>query len=494
MSKLEVNLEEKIQVCPYRVSSQSSVVDDAEEFAELEDPCSQLSNILDDDEPETILEWYRLQSFTFGATTYRVVEELLTTVEQNPSANVELDLNRCGYTNLHVQIALDGLLRTRPECLTRLDLSRNRLLNPSLSRLLGNVLEELQTIAHLSLSYNTIDDECMKILSKALSNSGVRLLEVAHCQVTDRGGSFLFNALAYSDCIETIDASWNHLHIASGQAVGRFLSTQKSVQQLNLKGNQLYDEALCIIPLLLGTIDNETLQKLDLSWNGLRGEELGRALLKTIPKSHLKCLSLEHNLLTPLEMSFIARMMKKCETLEQLWLGSNMFEDTVMIDLVRTFAKHPSLQVISFGSFQFISQAVAKLCRLCKRKSPSKQIIYQGVIRANPARPVDVQEMLLERCRFLAQKPKKAKAKRDFGHLMLQLAVAEDTVLVREEFELAVKRFRVKLDRPLLEALMDAFEVPKKLVDTGAMALKYLNKHPTDPPIVKKAKKEKGKK
>uniref|UniRef100_A0A182YGM0 Uncharacterized protein n=1 Tax=Anopheles stephensi TaxID=30069 RepID=A0A182YGM0_ANOST len=289
MSKFEVDLEEKLQVCPYRVSSQSSVVDDAEEFEVLEDPCSRLDSTEGDNEPDTIFQWYRLQSFTFGATTFRLVEDLLTAVEHNPSESVELDFN------------------------------------------------------------------------------------------------------------------------------------------------------------------------------------------------------------VALEMSFIVRMMKKCEQLEQLWLGSNMFEDTVMIDLVRTFVRHPSLQLLSLGSFQFIPQAANKLCRLCKRKYPSKTIIYQGVIRANPARPVDVQDMLLDRCRFLAQKPKKAKQKRDFGHLMLQLAAAEETVLVREEFEQVVKRFRAKLDRPLLEALMDAFEVPKKLVDTGAMALKYLTKHPTDPPIVKQARKGKAK-
>uniref|UniRef100_A0A182RYM2 Uncharacterized protein n=1 Tax=Anopheles funestus TaxID=62324 RepID=A0A182RYM2_ANOFN len=487
-SKFEVNFEEKQQICPYRVSSQSSVVDDAEEFTLLEDPCSRLTSTDGDDEPQTTSEWYRLQSFTYGVTTFRGIEELLQSVERNPSANVELDLNRCGYTHLHVQIALDALLRGRPECLTRLDLCRNRLLNPALSRLLANVLQDLQTIVKLSLSYNTIDDECMKILSQALSNSGVCLLEAAHCQISDRAGSLLFSALIYSDCIEKIDLSWNHLDIASGAAIGRFLSTQKSVKELNLTGNHLYHEAQCIVPLLMGSIGNETLEQLDLSWNGLRGEEFGRALMKAIPQTKLKLLKLEHNLLGASELSFIVRMMKKSETLEQLWLGSNMLEDTVTLDLVRTFIRHPALNVISLGSFHFISQTIAKQVRLCSLKYPAKKIIYQGKLRAKPARPVDVKEMLLERCRFLAQKPKKAKQKRDIGHLMLQLAAAENTILTREEFVLVVKRFRAKLDRPLLESLMDAFEVPKKLVDTGAMALKYLAKHPTEPPIVKSAK------
>ncbi|XP_053660046.1 uncharacterized protein LOC128709088 [Anopheles marshallii] len=487
-SKLEVNFEEKQQICPFRVSSQSSVVDDAEEFAFLEDPCSRLASTDGDDEPHTVSEWYRRQCFIYSATTFRNIEELLQSIEQNPSANVELDWNRCGYTNLHIQIALDAVLRTRPQCLTRLDLCRNRLFNSSLACLVANVLQELQTIVQLTLSYNTINDECMGILCNALSNSGVCLLEAAYCQISDRAGSLLFGALMYSDCIESIDLSWNHLDISSGPAIGRFLSTQRTLKELVLIGNHLYHGEQCIVPLLVGTIGNDTLEHLDLSWNGLRGEEFGRAILKAIPQTKLKRLKLEHNLLRGLEMSFVARMMKKSETLEQLWLGSNMFEDNVTLDLVRTFVRHPTLNVLSLGSFHFVSQAVAKLCRLGLRKNPTKMIIYQGVLRAEPARPVDVQEMLLERCRFLALKPKKIKLKRDIGHLMLQLAAAENTILAREEFLLVVKRFRVKLDRSLVEALMDAFEVPKKLVDTGAMARKYLTKHPTEPPIVKPAK------
>uniref|UniRef100_A0A1S4HAP4 Uncharacterized protein n=1 Tax=Anopheles gambiae TaxID=7165 RepID=A0A1S4HAP4_ANOGA len=494
-SKLEVNVEEdisrKIQVCPYRVSSQSSVVDDAEEFAALEDPDRRLESVETGDEKSpTISEWYRLQSNTFGATSFRRVENLLDAVEQTPSESVEFDFNRCGYTNLHVQIILDGLLQARPECLTRLDLSRNRLLNVSLARCLGNVLMELQSIVHLSLSFNTLDDDCIEVLGDALSNSGVRLLEAAHCQITDRGGSLLFSALLYSDCVQMLDVSWNHLDTASGQAIGRFLSTQKTLKELLLAGNHLYQELQCTVPLLLGMIGNETLELLDLSWNGLRGEELGRALSKAVQQSKLKCLKLECNMLSEVELSFVVKLAKKSETLVELWLGSNVFEDTVLVELVRTFMRHPTLLVLSLGPFQFIPQTVAKLCRICKRKYPAKQIIYQGVLRAKPARPVDVQEMLLERSRFLAQKPKKAKLKRDLGHLMLQFGDAETSLLTREEFVLALKRFRLKLDRALLEALMDAFEAPKKLVDTGAMALKYLTKHPTERPIVKSAKRK----
>uniref|UniRef100_A0A182N5S0 EF-hand domain-containing protein n=1 Tax=Anopheles dirus TaxID=7168 RepID=A0A182N5S0_9DIPT len=490
-SKSVVFLDEKfpveveVNVCPFRVSSQSSVVDDGEAFEAIEDPHSRLLESSEtQNDPQTSTRWYGIQSFVFGATKFRIAEELLKFVEENPLTNVELDLSRRGYTNLHVQIALDALLKARPACVTRVDLCRNRLFNSSLVQMLGNVLQELQTIAFLSVSYNMLDDECIGILSEALSNSGVRAFEATHCQISDRGGERMFSSMVYSDCIEVIDLSWNHLEINSGVAIGRFLSNQKTMRELILVGNHLYNEAQCIVPFLLGAIGNESLDYLDLSWNSLRGEDFSRALLKAIPQTKLKRFKLEHNLLANVEMSSIVRMMKRHESLEQVWLGGNVIEDEIATDLVRAFGRHPTLQLLSLGSFHFVSQPTAKLGQLILRQNPSKHIIYQGVLMANPARPVDVQEMLLERCRFLAQKPKKAKQKRDFGHLMLQFAGAESKTITREEFELAVKRFRVKLDRPLLGTLMDAFQASKSTVDTGSMAEKYLTKHPTEPPVL----------
>uniref|UniRef100_A0A182PZE7 EF-hand domain-containing protein n=1 Tax=Anopheles farauti TaxID=69004 RepID=A0A182PZE7_9DIPT len=441
-------------MCPFRASSLSSVVDDGEEFVAIEDPQSRLhkSTVLEDRESSS--RWYSVKSFVFGATTFRIVEELLKSVEESSSAIVDLDLAGCGYTNLHVQIVLDSLLQTRPACLTCVNLCRNRLFNRSIVCMLGNVLLELQSISYLSVCYNVLDDECIGILSEAVSNSGVRKFEATHCQISDRGGRILFNSLMYSHCIEIIDLSWNSLESNSGVEIGRFLAHQKSLIELIVVGNHLYNETQCIIPFLLGAVGNVSLKKLDLSWNSLRGEDFSRALLKALPQTKLKCLKLEHNLLENIELVSIVKMIKKHKSLEELWLGGNILEDEIALDLV----------------------------------------IYQGVLMANPARSVDVQEMLLERCRFLAQKPKKSKQKRDFGHLMLTLSGAENKTITREEFELAVKRFRIKLDRSLLESLMDAFQASKSTVDTCAMAVKYLTRHPTEPPVVKprkgKAKKE----
>uniref|UniRef100_A0AAG5CPD9 Uncharacterized protein n=1 Tax=Anopheles atroparvus TaxID=41427 RepID=A0AAG5CPD9_ANOAO len=493
-SKLEVIFDDKstvgLQAGPFRVSAQATAVDDAKEFVATEDPLSKLES---DATKATLhnvsaVAWYRARSLAYGATSFTAIEKLLDAVEHTPSEETHLNFNRCGYTNLHIQITLDVLLnKIRPECLTALNLCRNCLLNSSLARFLGNVLQELQSITYLSVSFNTLDDECIGVLSDALSNSGVRWFEAHHCRITDTGGSLFFIAMAYSDCIERIQLNWNHLGMASGVAIGKFLLAQRSLVQLHLAGNHLYPETQSIVPLLQGLVGNEVLDDLDLSWNGLRGEAFGRALLKAVPQSKLKRLNLEHNLFATEEMAFVIRMLKKSETLLELHLGGNTFDEESSLELARVAGRHSSLVLLSFGRFHFVSARTNKLCTFFSRKTPTKQFIYQGVLLANPPRPVDVQKMLLERCRFLAMKPKQAKQKRDIGHLMLQFRGLENAILTRDEFLLAVKLFRAKLDRALIDALMDAFAVSKGSVDAGAMAHKYLTLHPTEPPTVAKA-------
>lgn len=125
-------------------------------------------------------------------------------------------------------------------------------------------------------------------------------------------------------------------------------------------------------------------------------------------------------------------------------------------------------------------------------RDPSKLITFQGILLANPPRPVDFPEMLLDHCRFLGFKPKKKNNKRNLGHLMLQLRSLEEPLMPPKDFQAAVKKFRIKLDKSLMGTLMDTFS-ERRLVDTGAMATKYLQKYPTEPPPIEEKKKTKKK-
>ncbi|XP_050091763.1 uncharacterized protein LOC126575220 [Anopheles aquasalis] len=487
-SKLEVAAVDvrMVPLCPFRVDSKATIVDDSEEFTAPHEPLSKLGSDKDGLPGRlSAIEWYRLRSNTYGVTSFAAIERVLRTIEISPSAMVGLDLNRCGYSSLHIQIALDAVLRIRPTWVTVLDLSHNQSMNTSLARFLGNALQELQTIAYLSLSYCTLDDECVSILSDALSNSGVSTLHAEHCHITDQAGSILFRALAYSDCIEKLYLAWNHFEVASGIAIGAFLATQRTtISELHLAGNRLHAEQSAI-PLLKGLAGNEAITYLDLSWNGLRGEEIARTLLKAVQQTKkLMHLSLEHNLLATEEMPAVVKLVAKSESLQELHLGGNYLTEECSIDLIKAFTRSTSMAVLSLGLDYFITNRAAKLCQLCRKRNPQKTIIYRGVLLSNPPRPVDVQEMLLDRARYLASKPKKPKLKRDFGHLMLQLQAAirsgqDQTTVTRDEFVKAVKTFRIKLDRPLLEAMMDAFAVGRDNVNVAAMATKYLTKHPT---------------
>ncbi|XP_035777884.1 uncharacterized protein LOC118458992 [Anopheles albimanus] len=496
-SKLDATAMEiqRVSQCPFRVDSKATIVDDSEEFTVSDEPLRKLGSD-NDGLPRRLsaIEWYRLRSNTYGVTSFAAVERMLRSIEISHSALMEFDLNRCGYSNLQLQIALDALLRIRPTWVTVLDLSHNHSINPSLARYLGNVLQELQTIAYLSLSHCTLDDECVAILSDALSNSGISTLHAEHCHMSDMGGSVLFRALAYSDCIEKLFLGWNRLEIASGVAIGAFLATQRTtISELHLAGNLLYSEQSGI-PLLKGLAGNEAITHLDLSWNGFRGEEIARTLLKAVLQTKLMYLSLEHNLLATEEMPALVKLVAKSESLQELHLGGNYLTEDCSVDFIKAFTRSSSMVVLSLGLNYFITSRAAKLCQLCCKRNPQKTVIYRGVLLNNPPRPIDVQEMLLDRARFLASKPKKPKLKRDFGQLMLQLqalvskvpSAQDQPTVTRDEFAMAVKTFRIKLDRPLLEEMMDAFAVGRDHVNVAAMATKYLTKHPmTERPVEK---------
>lgn len=376
---------------------------------------------------------------------------------------------------------------------------------------LANLLQLSRRIARLDFSHCTLSDgEVVKILTDALSTSTVRSVNLSHCQLSDTGGVELFKALSMSDCIEEVDVSWNQLQHRSGVAAGLFLGLSPTIRELNLEGNYLYLEKECIVPFLKELAKNQSLKMLNLSWNALRGSLFGSALLKAIVASGLEVLNLEMNCLRSEEALSLLKAFRKCERLREIFLGGNFFSEDDLKELVKAFGRNPNMSLLSLGQYQFVSKVTGRVglscldssidfhsykLQLSKRfmnRDPSKRITYQGVLMANPPRPVDVPEMLLDRCRFLGFKPKKKKRKRDLGHFMLQLQKLENPLLERDDFLAMVKKFRIKLDKSLNESLMDAF-TERKLVDGAAMAVKYLAKYPTEPPPVK-PKKAKGKK
>ncbi|XP_053686109.1 uncharacterized protein LOC128735646 [Sabethes cyaneus] len=484
-----------IQFCPFRgVSSKSTIVDESEEFPEPIDPLGLL-----EEEPPLIvqkrnyLQLYLDESRKYGVTPLGYVREILEKVDEGSEKMMEIDLNRFGCSNLQVQILLDCLAQACPDRMTKLNLDHNLLMNNALACHLADFLHVAQGITELSIANCHLNDvEAVKVLAEALSTSSVQRLNLASCQLGDAGGAVLFRALTLSDSIQFIDVSWNRLEHSAGFAAGQFLSGNSTLEELILEGNRLYLEKECIVPFLKELAKNGTLRKLNLAWNALQGASFGKALYKALIGSAVEVLNLEMNCLRSEEAHDLLRVFRKCDTLREIHLGGNFFAVDEMKELVKQFAKNPVLKLLSLGKYQFVSKVTGRLSKRFMTRDPTKQITFGGILLANPPRPVDVPEMLLDRCRFLGFKPKKKKRKKDLGHLMLQLQRLEQPLISREDFIATIKKFRIKLDKSLMGSLMDTFG-DRKLVDTGAMASKYLEKYPTEPPPVKQKKKKSAK-
>ncbi|XP_055551620.1 uncharacterized protein LOC129733988 [Wyeomyia smithii] len=485
-----------LQLCPFRgVSSKSTIVDESEEFPEPVDP---FGHLVEEDEPSdqkkcSYLRLYLDECRKYGVTPLGYVCGILLKLDEGIEGMMEVDLNRFGCSNLQVQIVLDCLAQACPDRLTALNLDHNLLMNCALTLSVAGFLQASRSIIELSLTNCSLSDvEAVKVLAEALSTSSVQRLNLANCQLGDAGGAALFRGMTLSDSIQVIDVSWNRLEHEAGFAAGQFLAGNTTLQELILKGNRLYLEKECIVPFLKELTKNETLKKLNLAWNALQGASFAQALYKALNGSAVGVINLEMNCFRSEEAMALLKVFRKCETLREIYLGGNFFAVDEIKELVKAFAKNPGLKVLSLGEYQFVSKVTARLSKRFMNRDTSKQITFGGILLANPPAPVDVPEMLLDRCRFLGFKPKKKKRKKDLGHLMLQLQHLDEPLLTREDFTAAVKKFRIKLDKSLMGSLMDAF-ADRKLVDIGAMASKYLEKYPTEPPPVKQKKKKSSK-
>lgn len=167
---------------------------------------------------------------------------------------------------------------------------------------------------------------------------------------------------------------------------------------------------------------NTSVKNLDLSWNALTGKTfckvLNRALLQN---KTIECLNLENNRLQTSDAGSFKLITRKSKSLKYLYIGQNLWSEDDILKILRILTKNPNrLKILSLGDTYISQVALLQIGKILK-KNPDIQIIHGGVIGFYPPATVDLMALVIDRCKFLAMKPKKKKLKRNMGYFQIKL-------------------------------------------------------------------------
>ena len=143
-------------------------------------------------------------------------------------------------------------------------------------RSLARSLETAETLTHLNLSNNFLDDDKVRIICSGLvDNLSVTHLDLSHNKIADRGVRAISKLLQQRGVIAFLDLADNQIHSEGGRSLARVLRENKSLISISLRLNRFGDDAGRAICDCVR--NNTNLQRLNLSANTL-GEETANSL------------------------------------------------------------------------------------------------------------------------------------------------------------------------------------------------------------------------
>ncbi len=135
-------------------------------------------------------------------------------------------------------------------------------------RLMAKALESSETLTHLDLSNNLLDDDKVRMVCSGLvDNISVIHLDLSKNKIADRGARAISKLLDNRSCITFLDLSDNQIHAEGGKSMARALRENRSLLSLSLRLNRIGDDAgrsLCD-----ALRNSSSLERLNLSANSL---------------------------------------------------------------------------------------------------------------------------------------------------------------------------------------------------------------------------------
>lgn len=166
--------------------------------------------------------------------------------------------------------------------------------------------------------------------------------------------------------------------------------------------------------------------------------------------------------------------------LKRLFIGGNLFNENDVKSLVSSLMRNSSLQIFSLGTETWLTNDIAEIVKKVMEQHNNLCVLYKGV-RMPDTRTVDFSAILVDRCKFLAMKPKKPKLQRNMGDFFYKKLRDGPEYCLPAEFLILVQEFKAKLDDELVQQIADHWTVlvgKSKKVNVKELCNYYLARYP----------------
>lgn len=186
-----------------------------------------------------------------------------------------------------------------------IDISDNRLTDVSLMPLAAK-LQSMKNLTSLDLSFNKIDESSETLMDFLREpDCSLRVLLLNGADVDDGESVFIFKAIAANKSLHTVGLANN--------MIGNTELEMTLHPDMETGGKAIFDMLR----------DNQTLTKLDLSWNSIRFQSAATIGEGLIHNSSIKSLNLAHNSFGDMGTQQLGKALKRNNTLQEIDLSCN---------------------------------------------------------------------------------------------------------------------------------------------------------------------------
>lgn len=326
---------------------------------------------------------------------------------------------------------------------------------------LGEMLSTNSTLVELNLEGCRIGSEgARRLFSGIIGNRHLSVLDLSRNELDEAGGEHFAEAIFRGADIKEIYLRKNNLGSKTAAALAVAFETHNKLIHIDLSWNNFFNPASACV-FLNKLEENEYLEYLKLSWNGIYGLRIAESLRNVMLCPNLSHLDLSNNKFQGEDIDILIENMNKAKQLVTFNLSSNPLtpDDALKVlkkmKLAAVKCKHLNLDNVCVNvDFLLLLERIMRM-----KSKKDVTVTYGDVIREFVCKGTDPRELVLNRAEFLAKKPKRHPV--DLALIFLQLAKDEKQTLTTKELSTVIKKTGASLDNNLIEAFANSFPGPK---------------------------------